>query len=254
MQPRGRQLPSVQNDHVSAATSNKVDALQLFEPEDRGSGRRDEPAVTPMRRPSSVAPALSRAAVAVRPQSKIEDARSSRSRGRGTVWFFGSGVACGSVLVLLVLAQMNVAPPSPPPPQNIIVPPPPTATPVPTAPVVESSDRTTRTPAAAAETKKPAARAATSPSLPATPISEAAASHAAVGARFVGSLAIDSTPASARAFVNGKPVGVTPLVLTDVPVGSRVIRLEADDHAPWSSTVRVVADQRTRVTVTLSPR
>jgi hypothetical protein len=73
-----------------------------------------------------------------------------------------------------------------------------------------------------------------------------------VGARFSGSLAINSTPASARAFVNGTPVGVTPLVLTDVPVGSRVIRLEADDHAPWSSTVRVVANQLTRVTVTLS--
>jgi PEGA domain len=270
MQPRGPHLPSGQNEHVSAVTTYQGDALQLFEPEDRGSGRRDEPTVlwetsrqrrpsatldpptlTQMRLPSSVVPAPSRAAVAVRPQSKIEDARSSRSRGWRAVWFFASGAVCGSVLVLLVLSQMNVALPSPP--QNTFIPPPPTATPVPPPPVVESSGRTTRTPAAMTETKKPARRASTSSPLPTTPIAEAAASRAAVGAQFVGSLAIDSTPANARAFVNGTQVGVTPLVLMDVPVGSRVIRLEADDHTPWSSTVRVVANQLTRVTVTLSP-
>jgi len=180
MQPRGPQLPSGQNEHVSATTSYTVDALQLFEPEDRVGGRRDEPAVlretsrrrrppatldrptlTPMRLPSSVAPAPSRAAVAVRPQSKIQDARSSRSRGWRAVWFFASGVACGSALVLLVLTRMNVALPSPP--QNIFIPPPPTATPVPTPPAVELSDRTTRTPAA--KTTKPAARASTSPPI-----------------------------------------------------------------------------------------
>ena len=72
------------------------------------------------------------------------------------------------------------------------------------------------------------------------------------GTRFYGSLVIDSTPVNARAFVNGQPVGTTPLMLTEVPVGSRAIRLEAEDHVTWSSTVRVVADQRTRVDVTLA--
>ena len=71
------------------------------------------------------------------------------------------------------------------------------------------------------------------------------------GGAFYGSLLIDSMPAHARAFVNGQPVGTTPLVLTDVPVGSRAIRLEAENYTPWTSTVRVIADRRTRVTVTL---
>jgi hypothetical protein len=67
-----------------------------------------------------------------------------------------------------------------------------------------------------------------------------------------GSLAIDSSPVVARAYVNGSLVGITPVVLPQVPVGSRVIRLEANDHVPWISTVRIVADQQTRVAVTMA--
>ena len=70
---------------------------------------------------------------------------------------------------------------------------------------------------------------------------------------FYGSLVIDSMPINARAFVNDEPVGITPLVLTDVPVGSRAIRLEAENHASWSSSVRVIADRRIHVNVTLAP-
>jgi hypothetical protein len=80
-----------------------------------------------------------------------------------------------------------------------------------------------------------------------------AANRRDADARFYGSLVIDSTPINARAFVNGHAVGTTPLVLTDVPAGSRVVRLEADDYTPWSSTVRVIADQRISVNVTLAP-
>jgi PEGA domain len=71
--------------------------------------------------------------------------------------------------------------------------------------------------------------------------------------RFYGSLVIDSMPINARAFLNGEPVGITPLMLTDVPVGSRAIRLEAENHVSWSSTVRVIADRRIHVNVTLAP-
>jgi len=65
-------------------------------------------------------------------------------------------------------------------------------------------------------------------------------------------LAIDSIPAGARVFINSEPVGVTPLVLAEIPVGSRAVRLEADDHAPWSSTIRVVAGQQAHLSATLS--
>lgn len=70
--------------------------------------------------------------------------------------------------------------------------------------------------------------------------------------RFRGSLAIHSTPVGARVLINRQPVGRTPIVLTDVPVGSRAIRVEADGHQPWAAVIRVVADQETRVDATLS--
>lgn len=71
--------------------------------------------------------------------------------------------------------------------------------------------------------------------------------------RFRGSMTIASTPPAARVFVNGRHVGVTPLELRELPVGSRAVRVEADGYAPWSSAVRVVANQRTNVTVKLAP-
>jgi len=70
-------------------------------------------------------------------------------------------------------------------------------------------------------------------------------------ARFEGSLAVDSTPARARVFINGEPVGVTPMIMTRLPIGSRAIRLEAEDHEPWWSVVQVVAERQTSVRVAL---
>jgi len=71
--------------------------------------------------------------------------------------------------------------------------------------------------------------------------------------RFEGSLAVDSTPARARVFINGEPVGLTPVVMTSLPIGSRAIRVEADDHEPWWSVVQVVAQQETSIRVALPP-
>jgi hypothetical protein len=70
--------------------------------------------------------------------------------------------------------------------------------------------------------------------------------------QFVGSLAITSSPEGARVFVNGQLMGATPLVLGELPVGSRALRVEADGHATWSSMVRVVANQRTNIIAPLS--
>jgi hypothetical protein len=71
--------------------------------------------------------------------------------------------------------------------------------------------------------------------------------------QFRGSLAIASTPPAAQVFVNGQRMGVTPLELQEVPVGSRAMRVEADGYAAWSSLVRVIAGRRTDVTITLVP-
>jgi hypothetical protein len=54
-------------------------------------------------------------------------------------------------------------------------------------------------------------------------------------------------------FVNGVPVGVTPLLLASLPVGSRAVRVELDGHQRWSSAVRIVADKRTVLAATLLP-
>jgi hypothetical protein len=42
-----------------------------------------------------------------------------------------------------------------------------------------------------------------------------------------------------------------PVVLSGLPVGSRVVRLEADGYQTWSAAIRVIANQQTRVTATL---
>jgi hypothetical protein len=72
-------------------------------------------------------------------------------------------------------------------------------------------------------------------------------------APFCGSLAVTSSPAGAQVFVNGVSVGATPLLLEDLPVGSRVVRVELEGHERWSSAVRIVANERTLATAELRP-
>jgi hypothetical protein len=68
---------------------------------------------------------------------------------------------------------------------------------------------------------------------------------------FRGALAVNSRPAGARVSINGEPLGVTPLTVRSLPAGSRVVRLTAQGYHPWSSAVRVVANQRNSVMATL---
>jgi len=90
------------------------------------------------------------------------------------------------------------------------------------------------------------ARAAT----PAAPLAVPSA-PAASSAGFHGALFVVSEPAGARVFVNGRLVGETPLDLHDVPVGSRVVRVEADGYEAWATAIRVVANQQTRINAAL---
>ncbi len=53
--------------------------------------------------------------------------------------------------------------------------------------------------------------------------------------------------------LNGKVVGQTPVVLKDLPVGSRGIVVRRDGYSPWSASVRIVADQLTNVKANLVP-
>ncbi len=109
----------------------------------------------------------------------------------------------------------------------------------------------------AARGRKPDQTSAVLPSRPPTPSPRKAppAQRAALpkSTTYSGSLAVDSAPNGARVLVNGVPVGTTPLLLKDLPVGSRVVRLELDGYERWSSAVSVVANQRVRTSVDLQP-
>jgi hypothetical protein len=67
---------------------------------------------------------------------------------------------------------------------------------------------------------------------------------------FRGSLSFQSEPSGARVLLNGEHVGFTPLVVDNLAVGSRAVRIEVDG-AQWSGSVRVVANRKTEVTAHL---
>jgi hypothetical protein len=68
---------------------------------------------------------------------------------------------------------------------------------------------------------------------------------------FAGTLIVDSRPAGAKVFVDGKLAGTTPLSMHDVRAGEHAIRLEHDGYRRWSSSVRVVAAEQNKVTASL---
>jgi hypothetical protein len=69
--------------------------------------------------------------------------------------------------------------------------------------------------------------------------------------RFVGTLVVDSRPAGARVFLDGRAVGSTPLSMREVRAGEHAVRLEHDGYRRWSGSVRVVAAEQNRVTASL---
>jgi PEGA domain-containing protein len=67
------------------------------------------------------------------------------------------------------------------------------------------------------------------------------------GSKFVGTVSVDSYPRGAEVFIDGKLIGTTPMPATQVPSGAHVLRLERDGYHRWSSLVRVVTGERSRV-------
>jgi hypothetical protein len=70
----------------------------------------------------------------------------------------------------------------------------------------------------------------------------------------MGSLGVESRPLGVRVFVDGRLVGVTPLVLPQVPAGEHVVRLEQTGYREWSSTIQIVPGERSRVTGSLEEK
>ena len=235
---------SAKHDPLSEFESEKPvvrsieEARATFVRERASTAKPDRPIAPPLNARQAVAARSSQSSSVSLPPT-VGPVRALGFRDRRWLWLFAAlGFSFGGALVLLNVAQIGA---QPTPRQSTPVPLVSSAVPaaLTTAPVLiregKSVPRTTLT--VASEQSRIAAAAGRTP----TP-----------NAQFFGSLAIVSTPERARAFVNGVPVGITPLVLTDLPVGSRTIRVEADAYTAWASTIRVVADHTTSVNATLS--
>lgn len=132
----------------------------------------------------------------------------------------------------------------PPPAPRPVDPDPPVRTPPQSAAAVESP-APARPPEAVsgASTAGPPAQAAAEPDPEPTPAAE-------VG---FGSLHVVSRPGGAAVSVNDVVVGLTPLEVSDVPVGAHEVRIEMTGYRPWVTEVDVAGAERVRVGASLQP-
>ena len=69
--------------------------------------------------------------------------------------------------------------------------------------------------------------------------------------QLVAALSVESRPAGASVFLDGKLIGTTPLQVGEVAAGDHAVWLELDGYRRWSSSVHVVAGERSRVAASL---
>jgi serine/threonine protein kinase len=74
---------------------------------------------------------------------------------------------------------------------------------------------------------------------------------AAAAARTEAPLVVESKPAGASVFLDGRAVGTTPLTFPLVTVGTHSIRLTLDGYRPWTGSVEVSGSEANRVTASL---
>ena len=67
----------------------------------------------------------------------------------------------------------------------------------------------------------------------------------------VGALLVESRPPGARVVIDGREVGTTPTVVSDVAAGTRSVRIELDGYRPWEASVDVPASDQVRVGASL---
>lgn len=83
--------------------------------------------------------------------------------------------------------------------------------------------------------------------------SRSGSSRRAASSGLVGSLLVNSEPSGAEVLINGIPHGRTPLRVSALPAGSRVVRLELPGYERWSWAINIAANKRTPVRVKLQP-
>src|SRR5262249_3355636 len=62
-----------------------------------------------------------------------------------------------------------------------------------------------------------------------------------------GTLVLDSRPTGAKAFVDGRAVGTTPLTMPDVKAGDHTVRFELEEHRSWTALIKVIGGSSNRV-------
>jgi hypothetical protein len=67
----------------------------------------------------------------------------------------------------------------------------------------------------------------------------------------VAAIYVASRPSGASVFLDGKLIGRSPLQVGEVAAGDHTVRLELDGYQSWSSSVHVVAGERSRVAASL---
>jgi len=152
----------------------------------------------------------------------------------------------------------------PPPGTDVTVPPPLTAPPPVTAAqsgAPAGGSATATTPAGdaskpstpAPETKAPAAASSaprTASRAPATARAKPERSETKSEST-LGSLLVETRPAGARVVLDGKSLGVTPLSVPDVHVGTHPLRIERAGYKTLVTSVVIKSGERARVAVTL---
>jgi hypothetical protein len=86
-----------------------------------------------------------------------------------------------------------------------------------------------------------------------TPSVHTSDSQSAASPGLAGTLLVDSKPSGAEVWVNGVSYGRTPLMVSALPAGSRVIRLDLPGYERWSWAINIAANKRTPLRVKLQP-
>jgi hypothetical protein len=120
------------------------------------------------------------------------------------------------------------------------------ASPAPPAPLPEIAE-----PVRPAPLRTTSVRASRPAAVPRAEPRAAAAADEGDASPFVGDLSIASTPAGARVFVDQRAVGLTPVILNGLRVGSHVVRIEREGYARWTTAVSVSTVRSTQVTAQL---
>jgi len=210
----------------------------------------DAAATTPAPRTSVVVRPASRP-LTPRRSTPVPPPRASRAPIPKELWSFALGVVVGAALCLIAVSRFTASELPPREPVSVA--------PAAVSPAASEAPPAEPPVAVADERSDPTVVEKESPAPVSTPrrgIRQVVASSSPkdTGKRpFVGSLQIHSTPSGARVVIDGKAAGVTPLVVADLAAGSHAVRVEAEGQIPWSSAIRVVADQQTNVNTTLSP-